>query len=270
MKSLQLIASILIILILKTSDTVVAQPRRSALIVIAHRGDHTAAPENTLKAFEDAIAAGVDYVEVDVRASRDGELVVMHDATVDRMTQASGNVKDFNWQDLQKFTVTNKDHPEWGKHRIPSLAEVLGICKGRIGIYLDFKEGDIAKTWQLIKTHDMQRRVVVYINQDEHLAGWRTQQPTPPIMVSLPDSVKDVTTYKTFQRVVNAQIMDGSYRDYTRELVIAINKHGQAVWVDVQEREENEALWTKVLALGVQGMQTDHPRELVRWRAQKP
>src|SRR5689334_8630502 len=67
------------------------------LIVIAHRGDHTTAPENTLKAFSDAIAAGVDYVEVDVRASSDGEFVVMHDATIDRMTTSHGKVGDLKW-----------------------------------------------------------------------------------------------------------------------------------------------------------------------------
>jgi glycerophosphoryl diester phosphodiesterase len=243
-----------------------AQTRPSQLVIIAHRGDHTTAPENTLKAFEDAIATGVDYVEVDVRLSRDGELVVMHDATVDRMTQAKGYVKDFNWRELQQMTVINKDHPEWGKHRIPSLAEVLDICKGKVGIYLDFKAGDVTKTWQLILARKMEERVVVYINEIEQLSGWRSQTPTPPLMVSLPDSVKDTRTYKNFQIIANAQIMDGSYHDYTPELVRAINKEGQSIWVDVQEKGENEALWTKVRALGVQGMQTDHPRELVHWR----
>src|SRR5689334_494624 len=77
-----------------------AQPRSNKLIIIAHRGDHTAAPENTLKAFQDAISTGVDYVEVDVRSSRDGELVVMHDATVNRMTDAKGRVEEFTLHEL--------------------------------------------------------------------------------------------------------------------------------------------------------------------------
>ena len=55
-------------------------------IVVAHRGDHTAAHENSLEAIERAIRAGADYVELDVRATRDGELALMHDATVDRTT----------------------------------------------------------------------------------------------------------------------------------------------------------------------------------------
>jgi glycerophosphoryl diester phosphodiesterase len=248
---------------------VVAQTYHSQLIVIAHRGDHTEAPENTLKAFEDAIATGVDYVEVDVRASRDGELVVMHDATLDRMTQASGNVKDYTWRELQQLFVVDKERPALGKHRIPSLAQVLEICKGKIGIYLDFKEGDIAKSWQLILTRKMEGHVVVYINQPEQLSVWKSRSPVPPLMVSLPDSVKDPRTYQNFQRVANAQIIDGSYRDYTPELVRAINQQGQSVWVDVQQKGEDAALWTKVFALGVQGMQTDHPRELLRWRNSK-
>ncbi|MGC3943371.1 MAG: glycerophosphodiester phosphodiesterase family protein [Chryseolinea sp.] len=250
-----------------TAGQVVTQGKSNKLIVIAHRGDHTQAPENTLKAFSDAIATGVDYVEVDVRSTRDGELVIMHDATVDRMTSGRGKVSELTWAELQQLTVVNKDHPEFGQHKIPSFAEVLERCKGKIGIYLDFKDGDIAKAWQLIRDYDISKTIVVYLNAEEHLSGWKTHAPVLPLMASLPDSVKNAETYIKFHNLVDVQIVDGGHEDYTTALVRAINKNGQSVWVDVQEPGENEALWTRVLALGVQGMQTDHPRELIRWRA---
>ncbi|MEJ1239521.1 glycerophosphodiester phosphodiesterase family protein [Chryseolinea sp. T2] len=249
-----------------------AMPQRTSgqskkLIVIAHRGDHTTAPENTLKAFSDAIATGVDYVEVDVRASSDGELVVMHDATIDRMTTSHGKLSDLKWSDIKQLMVSDKKHPEFGNHKVPLFAEVLKICKGKIGIYLDFKDGDIEKAWRLIQEFDMENRVVVYLNKEEQLQGWRSHAPAVPLMASLPDTVKNINSYLNFQKLVNVQIVDGDHSDYTADLVRGINKNGQSIWVDVQEPDENEALWTKVLSLGVQGMQTDHPRELVRWRS---
>lgn len=242
------------------------QQQAGKLIVIAHRGDHTTAPENTLKAFSDAIATGVDYVEVDVRSTRDGELVVMHDATIDRMTTTHGKVNDFNWQELQKLEVIDKVHPEFGKHAIPSFSQVLQLCKGKTGIYLDFKDGNIEKAWQLIREHGMANNVVVYLNSEDQLDAWKKHAPGVPLMASLPDSVKSIESYRRFQSIVHNEIVDGNYRDYNAALVRGINENGQSVWIDVQSPDENERVWSKVLALGVQGMQTDHPRELIRWR----
>jgi glycerophosphoryl diester phosphodiesterase len=65
---------------------------QNKLVVIAHRGNHVDFPENTIASFKEAIKAGADYVEVDLRTSRDGHLVVVHDATVDRTTNGKGKV----------------------------------------------------------------------------------------------------------------------------------------------------------------------------------
>ena len=84
---------------------------QSKVILIAHRGDHSSAPENTIKAFEDAIAHGADYIEVDLRTSSDGKLVVMHDATLDRMTNGTGSVRDYSWKSLSVLKVTDTKKP---------------------------------------------------------------------------------------------------------------------------------------------------------------
>lgn len=236
------------------------------LIVIAHRGDHTAAPENTIRAFKDAIAAGVDYVEVDLRTTRDGELVVMHDASVDRMTNAKGLVKDLSLSDLRKAIVVDKQRPQLGEHRIPTFAEVLEACSGKTGIYLDFKDGDVRKVLQLLQKWKMTHKVIVYINHPDQLSEWRTHAPAIPLMVSLPDSVRDAASYAAFSKSAGVEYLDGDYSDYTAALVSVIQAAGQHVWVDVQSKDEGPDVWEKVLSLGVEGMQTDHPRELIRWK----
>lgn len=134
-------------------------------IVIAHRGDHTQALENTLKAFEQAIADGADYVEVDVRTSRDGKLIVMHDGTVDRMTKGTGNIHEMNYPELQQLQVYDIAHPEHGSFFIPTLEDVLILCKNRINIYLDFKEADVAETWTLLKKNKAEKSAVVYVKR---------------------------------------------------------------------------------------------------------
>jgi len=264
-----MLALVVLVILAMNTTTLSAQSYSHKLIVIAHRGDHTDAPENTLKAFQDAITTGVDYVEVDVRTSSDGELVVMHDATVNRMTDTTGNVDAFTLLELQKLKVKDKQRPGLGAHQIPTLAEVLHVCEGKMGIYLDFKSGDVEKTWQLIRKYRMEGRVVVYINEAAQLQQWRSRAPDVPLMISLPDSVRDATTYQNFQRSVDAQILDGSAEDYTKALVEVINRSGRQVWIDVQAKDESARRWRKAKTLGVQGMQTDHPRELLIWRDQR-
>jgi len=118
---------------------------KNKLVVIAHRGNHVDVPENTIASFKEAIKAGADYVEMDLRTSKDGHLVVVHDATVDRTTNGKGKVSDMSLADLQALKVLNGSNKP---HRIPEFSEVLKACKGRINIYLDFKEADVAETWK--------------------------------------------------------------------------------------------------------------------------
>src|SRR4051794_26964468 len=68
---------------------------KNGFVVISHRGNHVSVPENTLASLEAAIASGADYAEIDLRTTKDGFLVLSHDASVDRMTDGKGNVKDF-------------------------------------------------------------------------------------------------------------------------------------------------------------------------------
>jgi glycerophosphoryl diester phosphodiesterase len=81
-------------------------------IVVCHRGDHEHAPENTQTAYANAIKAGADYVEIDLRTTADSQLVIMHDASVDRMTTGTGQVKDLTWDQLKQLKVKDKSHPE--------------------------------------------------------------------------------------------------------------------------------------------------------------
>ena len=100
---------------------------------IAHRGLHDpSAPENTMAAFDRAVAAGLP-IELDVHLSRDGEIVVFHDDTLDRLTGQSGPVSERDWSELRTMTVAGTDE------RIPSLPEVFDRVAGRVPIVVEIK-----------------------------------------------------------------------------------------------------------------------------------
>lgn len=94
--------------------------------VWAHRGASGYAPENTLEAFQKAIEQNADGIELDVQMTKDGELVVIHDETIDRVCEGSGWVKDFTYGKLCRFHF-NKTHPEYEHAQIPTLEEVYAL-----------------------------------------------------------------------------------------------------------------------------------------------
>ena len=99
---------------------------------IGHRGAAGHAPENTLAAIQKGIALGVDLVEIDVRRTADGVLVVLHDATVNRTTDGKGRVDRLSLADVKKFNAGNGE-------QIPTLEEVLKMTAGRAGLMLELK-----------------------------------------------------------------------------------------------------------------------------------
>ncbi len=238
---------------------------QSKRIVIAHRGDHTAAPENTLKAYENAIASKVDYVEVDLRTSKDDKLVIMHDATVDRMTNGKGAVKELSYIELIQLDVIDKSRLSLDVEKIPTFEQVLDLCKGKVGIYLDFKEADPQRVWALIQRKNMESSIVVYINHPDQYKKWRSVAPSMPLMVSLPDLIHSVNSLDTFIKKYNPDILDGGVENYSPEMVLHAVKMKKAVWLDFQQVNEGPLHWSKGVTLGIQGFQTDKPKELKTW-----
>jgi glycerophosphoryl diester phosphodiesterase len=242
---------------------------RHTFIVSCHRGNHTHAPENTLKAYENAIKAGADYVEIDLRTTVDSQLVIMHDATVNRMTNGTGLIKDMRYDSLNRLMVKDKTHPEWGEFPIPTFSQVLELCKDKIYIYLDFKNADPGAAYRLIEKYGMEKQVVVYINAEQQFHGWRRVAPSMPLMVSLPVNVKDTTSLQRFLDQVHPDILDGGYEQYTQEMVAMAQRQGYTVFPDIQGPAESPALWEQPVQKGIRALQTDHPEDLIAWLAGK-
>jgi glycerophosphoryl diester phosphodiesterase len=108
------------------------------ILVGAHRGAMCHAPENTLAAFEKAIEFGTYRIELDVRRSRDGHIVLMHDAAVDRTTDGHGRVADLTLAELKRLKAG-------GTEPVPTLAETLACVKGRCKLLVEIKDDGITE-----------------------------------------------------------------------------------------------------------------------------
>lgn len=121
--------------------------------VIAHRGASADERENTLPAFERAIALGADFVELDVQVSADGALVVFHDVDLDRLTPLRGPLRKRPLAELRE-------------HSIPTLEDVLELARGRIGVMAELKSP------HLYRRHDVADRTAALLGRDDVLLSF--------------------------------------------------------------------------------------------------
>jgi glycerophosphoryl diester phosphodiesterase len=238
-------------------------------IVIAHRGDHTNAPENTIVAYKNAIKIGADFIEVDLRTTKDSQLVVMHDATINRMTGINGSIQNMTFDSLRNLEVRESKHPEWGNHVIPTFQEVLKLSKRRINIYLDFKNASAQAAYNEIVAAGMENNVIVYINNPNQFTDWRNVAPNIPLMISLPGKVKTKEALFQVLEKYQTDLLDGNYNEYNVETVAAAKEKNIPIWADIQSIDENAILWDKAINLSLQGLQTDHPKALIDYLKKK-
>ncbi len=121
-----------------------------SVLVVAHRGNWSMAPENSVAAIDSAIRMKVDIVEIDVSKTKDGQLVLMHDATVDRTTDGKGKVADMTLDEIKRLRLKDKDG-KVTEHTVPTLEEALLAAKGKVMLNLDKAYGIFDEVYALLE-----------------------------------------------------------------------------------------------------------------------
>jgi PKD repeat protein len=133
------------------------------ILTCAHRGHHQDVPENSLKSIEEAINEQIEMVEIDVRQTKDGKLVVIHDKTLDRTTNGFGNVADFTLEELKVLKLKNT-RGVLTNEKIPTLQEALALGRGEIFYSLDISDNKVSfdKIYPIVKQYGMIKQSLFY------------------------------------------------------------------------------------------------------------
>jgi glycerophosphoryl diester phosphodiesterase len=239
------------------------------IAVIAHRAGRGIMPENTLAAIRNAIKLGVDYVELDIRATKDGHLVIMHDSTVDRTTNGKGAVKDLDFATIETLDAGSKFNAKYADEKVPTFDEVLALCHNRVHIYVDHKEAPTEQVYAAIKKHGMEKQVVVY-NGPQGLKEWKAIAPHIPVMPSLPDQFRREGGVAEFEKYLAAEVLDGNIVEWTDALVAQAHALGVKVYVDNLGPNDNPEGFHKAILMGVDGIQTDYPDQFIEFLHANP
>jgi glycerophosphoryl diester phosphodiesterase len=238
------------------------KPKNGNTYVVAHRGVHRGIPENTLAAYRKAIELGCDFVEIDVRKTKDGKLVSIHNSTVDAYVEGiSGKVSDFTLAELKQMNIGKRVGPGWKHERIPTLEEILQLCRGQIGIYLDLKEPHVKELVSIIQRYEMARDVIWYIPAS-YMETIKEVKKHDYRTFPMPDPGPKENIAKVVEAVqprVLATDMDELNEDYMK----IAKKNNVKVIVDEDDGTKEE--WKKILQWGTDGIQTDHPAKLIEF-----
>ncbi len=235
------------------------------VVVISHRGEHLRHPENTLPAWRAAVEAGADFIEIDVRTTSDGKLVIMHDSTVDRTTDGHGEVAALSFAEIRKLDAGAKFDPGFKGTPVPTFDEAMEFARGRIGIYIDAKRISAADLVAVVRRYGMEDRVVVYGSLNLH-RGIRTLEPRIRIM---PEAVSVEVSNKFIPELKPAVIAFDA-RDFRDEILAVAREAKAGIYVDRPGPADTPEFWEDAVRRGATGIQTDHPAEVVQFlRARK-
>jgi len=153
------------------------------VLITAHRGGHLLVPENSLASIDEAVEAGAHIVELDVRQTADGQLIVMHDRRVDRTTTGTGAVDSLTWAEIRDLPLVHLGVPT--AHRTPTLREALLHARDRIMVDLDYKVGTFEaaqEVYDLIRELDMERQVLFFLYNHQEMPALHVLNPNIRIM----------------------------------------------------------------------------------------
>ncbi|MCF8274671.1 MAG: PKD domain-containing protein [Flavobacteriaceae bacterium] len=240
------------------------------MMVCAHRATALDKPEDALSGVLKSIDNNIGMVEIDVRQTKDGQLVLMHDATIDRTTNGSGKVIDFTLQEIQQFNLY-KENGTLTNENIPSLKQIFAAARGKIYINLDIDEkAPFAKVYDLAKQYGMLKQVQFYTKDNSLI---RTMLNTDADLVVLP-YIDDEAEFNTFSST-NLAIVHYSDTSFNPALVTRANDKGWVVYANVYvntnttPQSDSNYLIDKFIALKGSVAQTDHPEYIKDYLKQK-
>jgi glycerophosphoryl diester phosphodiesterase len=231
-------------------------------VIFAHRGACAHAPENTLPSFEMAVEHQADAIELDAKLSSDGEVMVIHDQTVDRTTGNRGKVNELTLAELKQLDAGRSFDEKFKGVQIPTLDEVFEAVGQKVLVnveltnYKSTRDQLVEQVVKVVKQHHMEDRVLFSSFFPGNLAKCRTLLPlTPVAQLCLPGLLGTITRSR-FLRKVSPQVVHPYLADVSKSYVDKEHRAGRRIHVWTVNNEQD---MRRMYAIGVDGVFTDDP-----------
>jgi glycerophosphoryl diester phosphodiesterase len=229
--------------------------------IVGHRGSAADRPENTLASYLRAIDAGASAVECDARTTRDGVLVSLHDADISRTSNGKGLVGELTLAELRKLDFGSWFDPKFKGELIPTLREILELCKGKVDVLIDLKElGELyaSRVAEAVKRHGDPRRTILGVRSAEQARLFRKLLPESR-QIGLIPTPKDIDDFAA-AGVETIRLWPHWLKDAS--LVPQVRKHRLMLHLGAAKGTAEEVL--PLLRHAPESMSADDPAQLIR------
>ncbi|GAA0501823.1 glycerophosphodiester phosphodiesterase family protein [Salinibacillus aidingensis] len=252
-----------------------AVQEQQQVVNVAHRGASGHAPENTMAAFEKALEMKADYIEIDVQMTKDGELIAIHDTTVDRTTDGTGFVGDFTLEEIQQLDAGSWFSEEFAGEQIPTFEEIVDTYRGKVGLLIELKSpglypGIEEKVANVLMERNMHRpdnnKIIIQSFNHDSVQTSKQLLPNIPHGVLAGMSWADVTDEQLQEFAAYADYFNPNRNFVDKNLVERVHQAGMDIYAyTVREQEHADQLFEA----GVDGIITDFPEYVYDFPGQK-
>ncbi len=245
-------------------NSTISKQEQQKMINVAHRGASGHAPENTMAAFQKGFEMKADYIEIDVQMTEDGELIIIHDTTVDRTTNGTGQVSDFTLEEIRQLDAGSWFSEEYAGEKIPTFEEVLDAFRGKAGILIELKAPELypgmeEKVAEALKERNMDQtnngKIIIQSFNHESMKKSKELLPQIPHGVLAGVTWADVTDEQLAEFATYADYFNPNMNIVTEELVDRVHEVDMEIY-PYTSRSQEEA--NRLFAMNVDGIITDY------------
>ncbi len=246
-------------------------PASKTVLVAAHRGAHMGNFENSIASSLKAIELGVDIIEVDVKTTKDGHLILMHDSSIDRTTTGTGQVEELTLAEIKAFKL-KAPYGRISKESVPTFEEFLKVVKGKIMIDVDMKTDNVKGILKAVHEAGIEKEVFYFDNDYDQLDLIKQLNKSAQLMpraYSL--QMADSALVKFAPQVVH---IDSKFN--TKEVGDLLQKNKARIWINTLGEKDahirygsGEEMLQELIKHGANIIQTDEPEmllELLRYK----
>lgn len=230
-----------------------------AVGVATHRGANEFAPENTLAAMKIALTFQVDYIEIDIRQTKDGKSVILHDGNLDRTTNGKGPLNSMNFSEARALSAGFWFNPYFAAEKIPTLEEACQLLaehnkknKHKTWFYVDCKNINVKSLIENLSKYNLLDESVFYVNEKQ-IAQIRELAPKARMLPGL-GSPKDLDS---LIETCHPYALDVNWKDVTKELIEKAHSKGVKIFSDGFGEDQNVESYQKAIKAGIDVISTN-------------
>jgi len=246
-------------------------PNSEYVMVAAHRAAHNIHPENSLSAIQQALDLGVDIIELDVKVTKDGVVVLNHDGTIDRTTNGTGDPEEYTLEELKKIRLKMPDGTLTDES-IATFEDALNLVRGKAMVDIDIKTSHLKPVADVIKKTNTLKQVFWFDNDYDALKEVLSLEKNSMLMPRAYSFEMADSALKVFSP--NVIHIDPSF--YTKEVTELIRGGNARIWInalgetdDLIRKGETESAMNDLLKFKANVIQTDEPEKILKYLESK-